>query len=136
MPGVNCARTEPLVEDPLLVGGRAEEHQRLRDAERLVELVLRAIQARERLVELDAIRRVAEQELQLGDRLVATRLTGLEVEVGELLVTLDVVGRELARDLIRLGRRLGVAEVIERRRRRAWSTARAASRSRHPRPCA
>ena len=56
---------------------------------------------------------MAEQELQLVDRLVAARLAGLEVEVGELLVARDVVGRELARDLVRLGRRLGVAEVIE-----------------------
>ena len=111
--GVNCARPEPLVQQPLLVGRGAEEHERLRDAERLVELVLRPVEGRERLVELDAIRRVAEQELQLLDRLVAARLAGLEVEVGELLVALDVVGRELARDLVRLGRRLGVAEVIE-----------------------
>ena len=111
--GVNCLRAEPLVQHPLFVGRGAEEHERLRDAPRLVELVLGAVQARERLVELDAIRRVAEQELQLGDRLVAARLAGLEVEIRELLVARDVVGRELARDLVRLGRRLGVAEVIE-----------------------
>src|ERR1700684_4297002 len=33
-------------------------------------------------------------------------------EPGELLVTTNVVGRELTRDLIGLGRRFGVAELI------------------------
>ena len=99
--------------DLLLVRCGAEEHERLRDAPRLVELVLRAIEHRERLVQLDAIRRVREQELQLRDRLVTALRRPRGREIRELLVARDVVGRELARDLVRLGRGLGVAEVIE-----------------------
>ena len=67
-----------------------------------------------------------EQELELADRLGAARLAGLEVEIGELLVARDVVGRELARDLIRLGRRLGVTHLIGADVAELASTARAA----------
>ncbi len=98
--------------------------------------MLGAVQARERLVELDAIRGVPEQELQLVDRLVAAGLAGLEVEVGELLVARDVVGRELARHLVRLGGRLGVAEVIEADVAEPRPQLEQLLGRRRPRPCA
>ena len=107
-------RAEPLVQQPLLVARGAEEHERLRDAPRLVELVLGAIQARQRLEQLDAIGGVREQELQLRDRLHAPGFAGLEIQICELLVARHILGRELARHLVRLRGGLGVAQVEQR----------------------
>ncbi len=78
-------RADLLVELDLARARRLEEDQRLRQAERLVELPLLAIEVRQRAVELDPVRVGLHQVLELLDGVLPARLAHLEVELGQLL---------------------------------------------------